>query len=193
MAKLQIKPFRPVSPTPAGLIVSVDSDGKPNIITLGEVFNLGLSEPAITGIAIRKSRYSHGLIRSSGCFTVNLLHTGMVREVDACGVVSGKDHDKFKENGLTPLPSRHIPAPIIEECPVNIECELCGLLETGDHDLFMGRVLEVHVDEEVLDSEGRVDPAKLNTLVFMLNHNHKGEYWSLGEKIADMYFTRERK
>ena len=75
---------------------------------------------------------------------------------------------------------------------MNIECELCGLLETGDHDLFMGRVLEVHVDEEVLDSEGRVDPAKLRTLVFMLNHNHKGEYWSLGEKIAEMYFTRKR-
>lgn len=193
MAKTQIKPFRPVAPTPAGLIVSVDSEGKPNIITLGEVFNLGLSEPAIVGVAIRKSRYSHVLIRTSGCFTVNLPHAGMVREVDACGVVSGKEHDKFAENGLTPLASKHIRAPIIKECPVNIECELCGLLETGDHDLFMGRVLEVHVDEEVLDGEGRVDPAKLNTLVFMLNHNHKGEYWSLGEKIADMYFTRKQK
>lgn len=192
MAKVQISPFRPVSPTPAGLIVSVDSEGKPNIITLGEVFNLGLSQPTIVGIAIRKSRYSHALIRSSGCFTVNLPHTGMVLEVDTCGTISGKDHDKFAETGLTPLESKHIRAPIIKECPVNMECELCGILETGDHDLFMGRVLEVHVDEEVLDGEGRVDPARLNTLVFMLNHNHKGEYWSLGEKIGDMYFTRKR-
>jgi len=191
MAKVQIKPFRPVSPTPAGLIVSVDSEGKANIITLGEVFNLGLSNPAIVGVAIRKIRHSHKLIRAAGCFTVNLPHTGMVREVDKCGVISGKDRDKFAVTGLTPLASVHIDAPIIAECPVNIECELCGILETGDHDLFMGRVLEVHADEETLDGAGQVDPARLNTLVFMLNHNHKGEYWSLGEKLADMYFSRE--
>ena len=190
MAKVQINPFRPVYPTPAGLIVSVDSEGKPNIITLGEVFNLGLTQPAIVGIAIRKSRYSHVLIRSSGCFTVNLPHAGMVREVDACGMVSGKDQDKFSVFGLTPLESKHVRAPIIKECPVNMECELCGFLETGDHDLFMGRVLEVYADEELLDADGRVEPARLNALVFMLNHHHKGEYWSLGEKLAEMGFSR---
>jgi flavin reductase (DIM6/NTAB) family NADH-FMN oxidoreductase RutF len=189
MAKIQIKPNRPVSPTPAALIVSVDSDGKPNIITLGEVFNLGLSSPAIVGIAIRKSRYSHALIRSSGCFTVNLPRADMARAVDACGMVSGKKQDKFAANNLTPLASIHIPAPIIKECAVNMECELCGLIETGDHDLFMGRVLEVHADEEVLDEKGLVSPEKLDTLVFMLNHSHKGEYWSLGEKIGEMGFS----
>ena len=189
MAKVQIKPRRPVSPTPAALIVSVDSDSRPNIITLGEVFNLGLNSPAIVGIAIRKSRYSHSLIRSSGCFSVNLPGTDMVRVVDACGMVSGENQDKFAANNLTPLPSTHIPAPIIKECAVNMECELCGLIETGDHDLFMGRVLEVHADEEVLDEKGLVAPEKLDTLVFMSNHNHKGEYWSLGEKIGDMGFS----
>ena len=191
MAKVQIDPFRPVSPTPAGLIVSTDSKGKANIITLGEVFNLGLTRPAIVGIAIRKSRYSHLLIRTTGCFTVNLPHTGMVHEVDLCGMVSGKDEDKFEIAGFTQVKSKHIDAPIIKECPVNIECELCGLLETGDHDLFIGRVLEVHVDEEVLDGNGKVDPGKLKTLAFMLNHGHKGEYWSLGEKIGEMGDSRK--
>ena len=190
MAKVQIDPFRPIAPTPAGLIATTDSNGKPNIITLGEVFNLGLTRPAIVGIAIRKSRYSHFLIRTTGCFTVNLPRAGMVHEVDLCGMVSGKDEDKFELAGFTRAESKHIDALIIEECPVNIECELCGLLETGDHDLFMGRVLEVHVDEDLLDERGKVDPGKLNTLVFMFNHGHKGEYWTLGEKIGEMGDSR---
>jgi flavin reductase (DIM6/NTAB) family NADH-FMN oxidoreductase RutF len=186
MAKIELEPFRPISPTPAALITSVDSQGKPNIIALGEAFNLGLQNPCIVGVAIRKSRYSHGLIRATGSFTVNLPRASQVKKVDLCGMISGRKADKFTLTGFTPVPSQHIAPPMIGECPVSMECELTGIIETGDHDLFMGKVLAVYADDEVLDEQGRVSPEKLDTLVFMNNHNHPSEYWSLGEKIAPM-------
>ncbi|MDA3811069.1 MAG: flavin reductase family protein [Spirochaetaceae bacterium] len=189
MSKKELEPFRPISPTPAALITSIDSRGVPNIITLGEAFNLGLQNPCIVGVAIRKSRYSHSLIRAEGSFTVNLPRASQVKNVDLCGVISGRKADKFALTGFTPVPSRFIAPPMIAECPVSMECELTGIIETGDHDLFMGKVLAVYADEEILDDLGRVSPEKMETLVFMNNFNHPPEYWSLGKKIASLGFS----
>ena len=70
--KIERKPRRPVYPTPAGLVVSIDAEGKPNIITLGEIFNLSIRNPVWVGIAIAEPRYSHDLIMKQGEFTVNM-------------------------------------------------------------------------------------------------------------------------
>jgi len=90
-----VKPFRPVYPSPAALITSVSEDGCPNIITLGEVFNVSISDPVILGIAIAKPRYSHELITATREYVVNLPTSSMVETVDRCGSVSGRDVDKF--------------------------------------------------------------------------------------------------
>ena len=65
MRKRSIKPFRPVHPSPAALVTSMTEDGRPNIITLGEVFNISVSTPVILGIAIAKARYSHEVISAT--------------------------------------------------------------------------------------------------------------------------------
>ena len=190
MAKVVVDPMRPVYPTPAALITCVAPDGKPNIIALGEVFNVSLRRPPIVGLAIRKATWSHGLIAATKEFVVNLPTTAILRETDLCGTRSGRDTDKFAESGLTPVAADKVRPPLIKECPVNIECRLISLQEMGDHDLFLGEVLAVHADESVLDADGRVSPAKLDTFVFMYNCGHPGEYWSLGRKIGDVWFTR---
>ena len=61
--KVERKPRRPIYPTPAGLVVPIDAEGKPNIITLGEIFNLSIRNPVWIGIAVREANYSHGLIK----------------------------------------------------------------------------------------------------------------------------------
>jgi len=92
-----------VYPTPAGLIVSIDVQGKPNIVTLGEVFNLSIADPVWVGISIRPATYSHGLIKEQGEFTVNLPTAAMLDQVLGCGSCSGRDGvDKFRKFGLTP-------------------------------------------------------------------------------------------
>ena len=178
MTKVQIKPHRPVYPTPAGLITSVDAQGQPNIITLGEVFNISITRPVILGIAIRKATYSHGLIAECGEYVVNLPTQAIAEQVWACGRVSGRTVDKFALTGLTPLPASVVAPPLIAECPVNIECRVMGIQEIGDHDLFLGEAVAQHVDQALLDSEGRIRIDRLNGFAFVL-----GEFWTLGDKI----------
>ncbi|MBL7224145.1 MAG: flavin reductase family protein [Candidatus Brocadiae bacterium] len=171
---------RPVYPSPASLVTSVDSEGKPNIITLGETFNLSIREPVIVGIAMAPERYSHTLISEQGEFVVNLPPAALMSEVMAVGSMSGRDHDKFAEIGLTPLPAKQVKPPLIAECPVSIECRLLDVQTIGDHDLFQGEVLEHHVDPAVLGENGSFDPAKLSTICLAGGH-----FFDLGEHIRN--------
>ena len=191
MGKKTAKAFRPVYPTPAAMITSISDDGVPNIITLGEVFNVGLMNPPIAGIAIRKATYSHSLISQSREFGINLPTAKLLRQTDLCGSMSGRDADKFEKAGLTAVPSKHIRPPLIDECPVNLECSLLSIQEVGDHDLFLGEVLEVHVDESMLDDSGRLDYSRLDILCFLYNSSGKAEYWSIGEKLSDAFMMRK--
>jgi len=174
------------------LITSVAPDGKPNIITLGEVFNLSLRTPTIVGIAVRKATSSHELISGSGEYVVNMPTTRILEAVDRCGTVTGRKVDKFAEFGLTPLPATVVKPPLIAECPVNVECKVIGIEEIGDHDLFKGEVVVTHVDDGLLDEQGRVCPDRLDVLCLIYNLNFSGEYWSLGRKLDDMWFTRKQ-
>ena len=177
MTKRQVRPHRPVYPTPAGLITSVDSAGKPNIITLGEVFNISISRPVILGIAIRKATYSHGLISETREYVVNLPTVDIAEQVWGCGGVSGRSADKFARFGLTPLPATVVRPPLIAECPVNLECKVTGIQVIGDHDLFLGEVVAQHVDEDVLDGD-KIVVERLNGFAFVL-----GEFWTFGHKM----------
>jgi len=166
MTKIQITPVRPVYPSPAALVTSCDRDGRPNIITLGEAFNLSISKPVIVGIAIAPARYSHALISETREFVLNLPTVDILKETDAVGSISGRKADKFAMTGLTPLPAAKVRPPLIAECPVNIECKVIDIQTIGDHDLFQGEVVAQHVDEAALGADGKVDPTQLRTFAF---------------------------
>jgi flavin reductase (DIM6/NTAB) family NADH-FMN oxidoreductase RutF len=186
MKKRHISTFRPVYPSPAALITSVDTAGKPNIIALGEVFNISISKPVIVGLAIRKATYSHTLISETREFVVNLPPASLVEAVDACGHVSGSEGtDKFALLGLTALPAEVVGPPLVGECPVNIECSLLSIQEVGDHDLFLGEVRLVHADETCVSAEGLLDLAATDPLIY-----GNKEYYSLGRRIGRHGFSR---
>jgi flavin reductase (DIM6/NTAB) family NADH-FMN oxidoreductase RutF len=180
-------PVRPVYPSPAGLITSVDNAGRPNIITLGEVYNLSILAPVVVGVSIAPERYSHGLIKTSGEFVVNFPTTSILEKVDRCGTVSGRTTDKFSVIGLTPLPARKVSPPLIAECPLNLECLVEEVRQIGDHDMFIGRVLVQHVDSSCLDQDGRILVDKLDMVCYAF-----GEYWSLGRRLGAHGFTAGR-
>ncbi len=179
MAKIQIQPRRPIYPTPASLITSVDEHGKPNIITLGEVFNVSISRPVILGIAIRQATYSHSLITKTREYVVNLAPASLLDKLMICGRVSGRDVDKFEKSGLTPLPATKVKPPLIAECPINVECKVLDIQIIGDHDMFLGEVVAQHVDEEVLDENGNITVEKLDGFALVL-----GEFWTFGKRIG---------
>ncbi len=174
---------RPLYPTPVALITSISPEGRPNIITLAEVFMPCVRDPLTIGLAINPTRYSNSLIRATGEFVVNIPRDDMVRVVDYCGTVSGRDFDKFKVTGLTPEAATKVKPPLIKECPVSIECRLKQVTPIGYHDFFIGEGLAVHVDEAVL-SEGKIDMNKAMPLVYNL-----GEYWTCGKSIGKHGFT----
>jgi flavin reductase (DIM6/NTAB) family NADH-FMN oxidoreductase RutF len=179
LKRTQARTWRPVYPTPAALITSADAQGRPNIITLGEVFNLSIGNPVWVGISIRAATYSHGLIKAQGEFTVNLPTAAMVDVVLGCGSCSGRDGtDKFAKFGLTPVASRMVKPPIIAECPLNLECRVVGFQAVGDHDLFIGEVVMEHVDEDALDADGKPDSAKLDPLILLPDG-----FWRIGSKV----------
>jgi flavin reductase (DIM6/NTAB) family NADH-FMN oxidoreductase RutF len=182
-------PFRPVVPTPIGLIVSVDGKGKPNIMTAGEIFNIGLRNPCIIGIALRKATYSHGLISRSGEFTANIPTREILTQTDGIGLVSGRDgRDKFAEFSLSPLPSLTVKPPIIAQCPVNLECKVLSVTEVGDHDLFLGEVRCMRVDSDKLGENQRMLVEKMDFILYA-----EWEYYATGGKLGSHGLAREEK
>lgn len=126
--------------------VSVDSQGKPNIISLGWCMPTSFDPPMIA-ISVGKTRYSHKLISQSREFVVAFPSEEMAKEVLYCGTHSGRDVDKFKETGLVAVPAKKVRPPLIEGCVANFECKLVGEIETGDHTIFVGEIVAAHVSE----------------------------------------------
>jgi len=177
--KIERKPSAALLPTPV-VLLSVAGHGKEkdNIITLAWVGTV-CSDPPMLSVAIRPSRHSHRLVNAAREFVVNVPRAEQLTEVDLAGVWSGVEHDKFQELGLTATPASRVNAPLIEECPVNIECVVRHQLSLGAHDLYIAEIVAVQYDQDVLDARGRVLTRKLAPVAYV-----EGEYWSLGERIG---------
>ena len=119
---------------------------------------------------------------------VNVPRSDQVKIVDYCGLVSGRDEDKFSVAGLTPAKGQQLAhAPLVAECPVNLECRIKDRITLGSHDLFIGEIVGVHVDEEALDERGRLDVARLDPLAYVA-----GQYWKLGERLGLQGLARHK-
>ena len=181
-----MKPFKKKSlgvrsevyPKPAFVIGSYDKAGKPNIMTAAWA-GICNSDPLSIAVSMRPATYSHGNITESKAFTVNVPTSAMAKYVDYAGRLSGKDVDKFKETGLTPVKGEFVNAPYVKEFPIAIECELTTFHDLGSHRQFIGKVIDVKVDKAVLDADGRVDVNVLNPLIY-----GGGQYFETGRMIA---------
>ncbi len=167
-----------VYPKPALVIGSYDAAGNPNIMTAAWV-GIANSNPLSIAVSMRPATYSHGSVTESKFFTVNIPSSEMAKYVDYAGRFSGKDVDKFKETGLTPVRAEFVNAPYIKEFPIVIECELTATHELGSHRQFIGKVIDVKVDEAILNGEGKVDVNLLNPLIYA-----GGNYYETGRFIA---------
>ncbi len=182
--KVEKSPHTALFPCPVVLVTCVDSKGKPNIITLAWA-GVVCSDPPTIGLGIRPQRHSHALIQESKEFVVNIPTKDILEKVDFCGSVSGRDVDKFSQTGLTAEPAKKVKPPLIRECPVNIECAVKQTIPLGSHHLFLGEVVLVHVNQDILDEKGAIDFAKVSPFVY-----NQREYWSLHQRIGVQGFSR---
>lgn len=133
-------------PIRAVYLVSMEHDGKKNIISVG-MFTVVSSHPRLVGVGIAPSRYSCYLIRNSGEFVVNVIDETLMDAVRICGEKSGRNVNKFELANLTPEKASKTNAPLIKESPFNIECKVVQEVEIGDHIWFIGEVLATYMNE----------------------------------------------
>jgi len=176
--KLKKNPWPALFPSPVILVTCADSSGKTNIITLAWT-GIACSDPPTISISIRPHRHSNKIIEESGEFVVNIPTIEILEETDFCGIVSGKEMDKFSETQLTQEPAEKVRPPLIKECPINIECILKKKIPLGVHDMFLGEVIRVHIEQEILNKNGKIDFTKISPVAY-----NQGEYWSLNKKIG---------
>jgi flavin reductase (DIM6/NTAB) family NADH-FMN oxidoreductase RutF len=183
MSKLTWKPGTMVYPVPAVMVSCGKSQELYNIITIAWTGTI-CTDPALAYISIRRSRYSYDLIKDAGGFVINLTTKSLVKATDYCGVVSGRDVNKFEKMNLTAIPATHVKAPMIDQSPINIECSLKDIIELGTHDMFIGEVKAVHADEKYLDETGRF---RLD-LAQPIAYSH-GSYYTLGDKLGTFGYS----
>ena len=135
-----------IYPNPV-ILVSCEYEQKESIIALSWAGNV-CSNPPIISLGIRKQRYSHDIIKKSKEFVANFPLASMLKQVEICGTKSGKSIDKWTECNFTKAKSNEVIPPHILECPISLECKVIQIIELGSHDLFLGEVIAVQIDEE---------------------------------------------
>ncbi len=175
-------------PLPAVLITSKNKAGQEDVCTVAWTGTV-CTNPPMLSISLRPSRLSYEYISETGVFAVNLTNEALAFATDFCGVVSGRDEDKFEKAHLTKTAADTIDCPLIEESPVNIECQVVEEKALGSHTMFLAKVLTVHADRKYLDKNGRFEFDLARPIVY----SH-GEYHGLGKKLGTFgYSVRKNK
>lgn len=168
-------------PLPA-LLIGTIVDGKPNFMTAawGSIAN---AEPPMLAVAIRHSRHSRKGIEQDGAFSVNIASASQARQVDFCGIESGAKADKVARCGFTVFYGRLDKAPLIQQCPLNLECTVTHIVELPTHSLVVATIVQTHVSEDCL-TEGKLDASKVDPIVYVTSPR---KYARLGEYVADAF------
>ncbi len=181
--KASIGPKTILYPAPALVVGTYDGDGRPNVMTAAWGGICCSSPPCVT-VSLRKAMYTYGNILEQKAYTLNIPSENFVKEVDYFGMVSGKDEDKFSATGLTPARSDLVNAPYVEEFPVVLECGLLHTFEIGLHTQFVGGILDVKANQDLLRSDGLPDMEKVKPIIFGPGVRN---YFGLGDFLGDAF------
>lgn len=188
MAKTSWRPGTMIYPLPAVLVTCGATPEEWNMLTVAWTGTI-CSDPAMCYISVRPERHSYPIIKDRMEFTINLTTSSMAKATDWAGVRSGKDFDKWKETGLTPIPGEKVSSPTIEESPLSIECRVKSIIALGSHDMFVAEVLNVRADERFIDpATGRFSLEKSGLMAY--SHGH---YYELDNLIGKFGFSVQKK
>lgn len=154
-----------IFPTPVLIVGTYDASDKPNLMAVAWG-GICCSKPPCVAVSLRKATYTYGNIVERKAFTVNILSETHVKEADYYGIATGRDEDKFAATGITPVKSDTVDAPYGKEFPVVLECSLLQTVEIGLHTQFIGEILNIKAEEEVLSDNGILDIEKVKSFLF---------------------------
>lgn len=179
MEKINLGSTIPAYPMPV-VLVGAHVEGKPNFMTVAWFTMAGYKPPRIA-LMLGKRHHTNPGIRENKAFSVCLPSEEMVQATDYCGIVSGKKTDK---SGIFDLFYGELKAaPMIKDCPLNLECTLVEILDRGSNEIVIGEIVGCYTEERFL-SEGKPDFKKMRPLILSQPDT---TYWSLGQPIAEAW------
>jgi flavin reductase (DIM6/NTAB) family NADH-FMN oxidoreductase RutF len=185
MAKISWKPGTMLSPLPP-VMVTCGTMEKANVLTIAWTGIIN-SEPPLTYISVRPSRFSHNIISQNKEFVINLVNLPLAKACDYCGVKSGRSTDKFKEMNLAIEPCTKVQAPQLQASPITIECKVIDTKEYDTHDMFIAEIVNVNIDESYLEEDGRLAIEKMGLVAFA-----HGRYYTLGRDLGGFGFSVDK-
>jgi flavin reductase (DIM6/NTAB) family NADH-FMN oxidoreductase RutF len=150
------------------LVSCLGKAGKPNITAVAWAMPTS-SNPPLVAISLAPTRHSHMLIEESGEFVVNIPTLEILQAVYACGSLTGRSFDKFKKTNLTSMPAKKVRAPVIRECIAHLECTVEDKFTTGDHTVFVGKIVDAYADQGVFSD---IYDLKKNRMLYHLGGNN---------------------
>jgi flavin reductase (DIM6/NTAB) family NADH-FMN oxidoreductase RutF len=163
MSKKQANINPSIQPTPKVLVSCRGLDGKDNALAVAYCCNCSYDPPMVM-VGIVPSRYSYKMIKESGCFVVNLPAKENKALFDYLGSHSGRDEDKLKNAHAKISDGVKVKAPILDDCPINIECSVEGSILSGSHEMFVGKIEYIHADPRLLNENEDIDFKAANLL-----------------------------
>ncbi len=178
--KKSIGPNTLIYPNPVLIVGSYDKNGKANAMTVAWG-GIASSNPPSVAISIRKATYTYGNIVERKAFTISIPSEEYAKQADYFGIKSGKDGDKFSATKLTPVKSELVDAPYIKEFPMILECRVIHTHELGLHTQFVGEIMDVKVDDDLIGENG--NPAIEKIRPFFYDHS-SFHYYGIGRIVG---------
>ncbi|MDA8089345.1 MAG: flavin reductase family protein [Nitrospiraceae bacterium] len=176
-------------PTPVMIVGTYDREGRPNVMTAAWG-GVCCSAPPSMAVSLRKVTYSYGNLIERKAFTISIPGEQHMKEADYFGMVSGKNVDKFKETGLTPVRSQVVDAPYVGEFPLILELRLLQTVEIGLHTQFIGEIMDIKADVSVLSENGTTpDIEKIRPLIFTPESRF---YYGVGRQLGKAFSIGKR-
>ena len=171
-----------VYPMPVLMIATYDENGTVDVMNAAWG---NICAPDKIALFIGERHKTTKNIRATKAFTVSLANAAHIDEADYYGIASGNDmDDKFEKSKLIARKSDKVNAPVIEEFPLVMECELLEITETENLHAVVGKIVNVAAEENVLDEGGKVDVTKLDVIAF---DNFRSGYYSMGDKVGQAW------
>lgn len=152
-----------LQPLPKVLVSCRGLNGENNVLAVAYCGNCSYNPPMVM-VGIVPTRYSYQMIKESGCFVVNLVDKSYQETFDYLGSHSKRDEDKLAIAKVKLADGKKVNAPILPDCPVNIECTIVDSIMTGSHEMFIGKIEYVHADAKLVDAEGNINFSEINFL-----------------------------
>ena len=150
-------------PSPKVIVSCRGKNGENNALVVAYCGNCSYDPPMLM-MGIVPSRHSHAMVKETGCFVVNLVEKGFRETFDYLGSVSGRDEDKLKTKQVRVADGDIVNAPMLMDCPVNIECTVVDSIRTGSHEMFIGKIERIHARPDLVDAEGKLDLSSLDLI-----------------------------